>query len=108
MRKLTVIFLAATFSVPAAAQSSRAANDAEKNALFKKLDRNGDGYLTADELSAQVAREGNWIAVDRNRDGRISPDEFGIVRDFARSEPSSAAGGTQPPAEEKPKASERP
>jgi Ca2+-binding EF-hand superfamily protein len=108
MRKLAIIFLAATFSVPAAAQSSRAANDAEKNALFKKLDRNGDGYLSAEELSVPAAREGNWIAVDRNGDGRISLDEFGIVRDFARSEPAAAAGATRPPQDETPKASGQP
>lgn len=48
--------------------------------LFRQLDRNGDGYLTPEELDNPRSREANWAAVDRNRDGRISPDEFGVFR----------------------------
>lgn len=47
--------------------------------LFRELDRNGDGYLTGDELWSARGRQDNWAAVDRNRDGRISPDEFTTV-----------------------------
>src|SRR4029453_2924079 len=39
--------------------------------LFDRLDRNKDGYLTPDELAAPEAKSTNWIAIDRNRDGRI-------------------------------------
>jgi hypothetical protein len=35
-----------------------------------------DGYLSPDELASDVALRYNWIAVDRNRDGRISRSEF--------------------------------
>ena len=45
--------------------------------LFERLDRNGDGYLSADELASQ---EGDWIAVDRDRDGRIGREEFKALR----------------------------
>lgn len=48
--------------------------------LFRELDRNGDSYLTPDELWSERGREGNWAAVDRNRDGRISTDEFTVLR----------------------------
>jgi hypothetical protein len=44
--------------------------------LFRELDRNHDGYLSDEELFSERGREGNWVAVDRNRDGRISPSEF--------------------------------
>ena len=53
---------------------------AETSRLFRELDRNGDGYLTTDELGNAFGREVNWAAVDRDRDGRISPSEFTVVR----------------------------
>ena len=49
-------------------------------ALFRQLDRNGDGYLSSEELWQPREREDNWAAVDRNRDGRIGPDEFTVLR----------------------------
>jgi hypothetical protein len=56
------------------------ARDAEKsNALFDRLDRNKDGYLSAGELASDDANSGNWITIDRNGDGRIGRDEFTIV-----------------------------
>jgi hypothetical protein len=45
--------------------------------LFDLLDRNRDGYLSAAELAN---RQGDWIAVDSNRDGRISRSEFRALR----------------------------
>ena len=47
--------------------------------LFRRLDRNGDGYLTPDELWTLRGQEANWAAIDRNRDGRISPEEFTVI-----------------------------
>jgi Ca2+-binding EF-hand superfamily protein len=92
---------AQTRDVPlASAQSSR-----EAQALFRQLDRDGDGVLSAQELAAPGAAQGNWIAVDRNGDGRITQDEFGIVRNFAAKPPSAATGGTQGREKESPKAS---
>jgi Ca2+-binding EF-hand superfamily protein len=57
------------------AQDRTAARD-----LFRQLDRNGDGYLTGDELWSLRGQDNNWAAIDRNRDGRISPDEFTVLR----------------------------
>ena len=53
---------------------------AEAQRLFRELDRNGDGYLTGDELWSRRGEAVNWAASDRNRDGRISPDEFTVLR----------------------------
>ena len=48
-------------------------------ALFDRLDKNKDGYLTGAELTSQDALTTNWIAVDRDADGRISRAEFTAV-----------------------------
>jgi hypothetical protein len=32
--------------------------------------------FSRDELQSDEARRGNWVAVDRDQDGRIAPDEF--------------------------------
>jgi Ca2+-binding EF-hand superfamily protein len=52
--------------------------------LFRQLDRNGDGYLTSDELKPAIGEEVNWVAVDRDRDGRIAPSEFTVIRSATR------------------------
>ena len=66
--------------------------------LFERLDRNKDGYLTPDELTADEAKNRNWIAVDRDGDGRISRAEFGLVN--SKEQPSAAAGGSKQPKKE--------
>jgi hypothetical protein len=58
--------------------------------LFSRLDRDGDGYLSDAELAV---RAGNWIAMDRNGDGRIAPSEFRDLGEFqaaARAVPDEA------------------
>jgi Ca2+-binding EF-hand superfamily protein len=53
---------------------------AEARRLFRQLDRNGDGYLTGDELRNALRQDTNWAAVDRDRDGRIAPSEFTVLQ----------------------------
>ena len=69
---------------------------ASARSLFDRLDRNRDGHLSSAELDAEEARSGNWIAVDRDRDGRYSRSEFGLVGDSI-SPTNAAAGGTRAP-----------
>ena len=55
-------------------------DEAEARRLFGELDRNGDGYLSPAELGGERAGEGNWIAVDRDGDGRIGAAEFTAIK----------------------------
>lgn len=48
-------------------------------ALFDRLDKNRDGYLTGTELTSQEALSASWLGVDRDGDGRISRAEFTAV-----------------------------
>ena len=48
-------------------------------ALFDRLDKNRDGYLTGTELTSQEALAANWLGVDRDGDSRISREEFTAV-----------------------------
>ena len=50
-------------------------------ALFERLDKNRDGYLTGGELSSPEAQSANWLSVDRDADGRISRAEFTAIGD---------------------------
>ena len=55
-------------------------DEAEASRLFRDLDRNGDGFLSSEELGRGYSQQGNWAAVDRNGDGRIAPSEFTIIK----------------------------
>jgi len=55
-------------------------DQSEARRLFRELDRNGDGYLSAEELAAERSNQGNWAAVDRNADARITPSEFTVIK----------------------------
>jgi hypothetical protein len=48
-------------------------------ALFDRLDKNRDGYLTGAELTSPEALTANWLSVDRDGDGRIARSEFTSV-----------------------------
>ena len=49
--------------------------------VFRRLDRDSDGQLSASELwSTRVALGGGWIALDRDGNGLIAPSEFTAIR----------------------------
>lgn len=102
--------LAALLAMPRLAEAqdaplASAESSGDAAALFRQLDANRDGALSAQELAAPAAQRGNWIAVDRDGDGRITQSEFGVVAGFA---PSAATGGSADKDPQKPKAAGRP
>lgn len=61
-------------------------------ALFDRLDKNKDGYLSGAELTSPEAQSANWLSIDRNGDSRISRSEFTTVSPVAE---SASAGSTR-------------
>ncbi|HEX7035802.1 MAG TPA: hypothetical protein VF210_08510 [Pseudomonadales bacterium] len=57
------------------ARTERAKRDAE----FNRLDRDGDGYLSRQELTAKKDLRPGPDTLDRDADGRISRSEFAAV-----------------------------
>lgn len=88
--------------------TTRAEAEAQVRAEFARGDTNRDGFVTRDEISAQVearmaeARTRQFDALDTNKDGRLSREEFAarpqreriVERRYGR-EPGGAAGNEQ-------------
>jgi hyperosmotically inducible periplasmic protein len=49
---------------------------AQPSDKFRGLDRNGDGYLSKEEVGQIPGYERAFDEADDDRDGRLSPDEF--------------------------------
>jgi hyperosmotically inducible protein len=49
---------------------------AQPSDKFRSLDRNGDGFLSKDEVSQIPGYTPAFDEADENHDGRLSPDEF--------------------------------
>ncbi|AWN14816.1 EF-hand domain-containing protein [Salinisphaera sp. LB1] len=78
---LTLSLLVAGLSVSAAgfaADNGAADHDPDSQAIFKKLDTNGDGRLTAAEMTRlrEVIKQQMFDKLDTNHDGKIEKSEF--------------------------------
>lgn len=59
-------------------EPARRRQNVAPDAQFERWDRNGDGFLTRDELPERL--RGNFGRVDRDGDGKITPAEHAAVR----------------------------
>jgi hypothetical protein len=80
LRRLTshllVALVAATSGAACAAEPLPPQDRPE---AFQKLDTDKDGYISRKEAAVQPEVAANFDKADRNRDGRLSPEEFESV-----------------------------
>jgi len=95
---LIAITVAAAFAAPASAddkaqkQTAPAGRTASVSAaLFDRLDKNKDGFVTRDEARDATELQGRFAELDTDNDGKISRAEMRAL-DNER----SAAGGDRP------------
>lgn len=62
--------------VSAFAAGSAIAGEKQQGELFKMLDTNQDGYISAEEAQAHGDLTSQWNSVDQNSDGQIDQSEF--------------------------------
>ena len=87
-----------SLSVPYAMADSKTkemATEAPADADFKKLDVNSDHKISLKEAIKDKALAANFDAVDSNKDGSISPEEYAAYKSAMQ---AKASDGTAPSA----------
>ena len=100
-KSLLAAVLAAAFAFPLAASagtdkakstSANGANDGGAAAMFKSMDKNGDGFISKDEAKG-TPHAADFASLDKNGDGKLSPEEHaGAKEHMAAKKDSSNAG----------------
>jgi hypothetical protein len=82
--------------------ASRAPEASEKEALFRHLDIDGDGFVSKAEAAGNEKATVGFDRADRNRDGKLSFAEYDSIgkprppkRKVARGKDSASAGATK-------------
>src|SRR3954466_4949180 len=79
---LTALAMGAVLMIAGPSAAAGGPGKAAREALFDKLDKNGDGYLSLEELMAMPGKakpkklEAMFKQLDKDEDGRVSKDEF--------------------------------
>lgn len=94
-KALLTAVLAAAFAFPIAAtagtdkpagaktaSSTNGASDGGAEAMFKSMDKNGDGFISKEE-AAGTPHAGDFASLDKNGDGKLSRDEHAGAKEHA-------------------------
>ena len=91
------------------ASARRAPDASEKEAMFRYLDIDGDGFVSKAEAAGNEKATLGFDRADRDRDGKLSYAEYDSIgkprppkRKTARGKGSASAGPTQKPGLKKP------
>ena len=100
-KPLVAAFIAAAFVLPLTANaggtdkhagakqaSANGANDGGAAAMFKSMDKNGDGFISKEEAKGSP-HEAQFASLDKNRDGKLSQAEHAAAPEHAKAASSS-------------------
>ena len=101
-KPLLAALIAAAFALPLAAgandmgaksskMNASSGNDGGAEAMFAALDKNGDGFLSKDEVKG-TPHESEFALIDKNGDGKLSRDEHYAAKEHVAAR--AKAGGT--------------
>ena len=77
---------------PAQTASANPSNDGGAEAMFKSMDKNGDGFISKEEAKGS-AHEAEFAKLDKNGDGKLSRDEHAAAPEHvaARNKPAKTS-----------------
>lgn len=92
----------ASMSSPASAAT---ANDGGAEAMFKSMDKNGDGFISKEE-AAGTPHAGDFASLDKNGDGKLSREEHANAKEHVAGRTGAKSGvaastSANPPGEKK-------
>jgi hypothetical protein len=94
-------FLPAAAAASGGSTANRAPASPDKEAMFRRLDIDGDGFVSKAEAAGNEPATLGFDRADRNRDGKLSRAEY--ERLLARAAAKSAGTGSTSPAKAKAK-----
>ena len=105
-KSLLAAALAVAFAFPLAATagtnkdkatSANGGNDGGAAAMFKSMDKNGDGFISKDEAKG-TPHDADFASLDKNGDGKLSADEHFNAKEHvaARSKASPTNASSEP------------
>jgi hypothetical protein len=75
------------------APSTTASNDGGAEAMFKSLDKNGDGFISKEE-AAGTPHAAAFAQLDKNGDGKLSREEHAAAPEHMAAKSSASSGKT--------------
>jgi len=79
-----------------ASAQSNGANDGGAEAMFKSLDKDGDGIITKAEAKG-TPHEADFASLDKNGDGKLSRDEHANAKEHVAARANTATGSSAAP-----------
>jgi hypothetical protein len=91
---LATLFSGATLAADTGSSSSGTSATGMSGASdFQSMDRDGDGYLSKDEVDSKPALKEDWVKADTDGDGKLDQAEFSK---FETNEAPASDMGTSP------------
>ena len=99
-KSLLAALLAAIFALPLAAQAGNdkavkatSGSDGGAEAMFKSMDKNGDGFISKEEAKG-TPHAAEFAQLDKNGDGKLSPEEHAAAPEHVAARSGASPAGS--------------